>query len=163
MKQTLFCCASVLYNCTEDFETRQEQPSCHFTLSHGILLLLSCFNVICALLKYRGMAQWYAFVQYKPCLARKSASVMGQPCNNSPTGALILTGNLLLCVLKWKVNNQMLLSLYSYPVHKIILLSFGGIGGGGTIGSPIFCFVWETATYSTLHSSYSAAKKYCLG
>ena len=39
-------------------------------------------------------------LKYKPCLARKSASVMGQPCSNSPTGALILTGNLLLCVLK---------------------------------------------------------------
>ena len=39
----------------------------------------------------------------KPCLARKSASVIGQPCNSSPTGALILTGNLLLCVLKQQV------------------------------------------------------------
>ena len=37
---------------------------------------------------------------YPPCLAKKSASVMGQACNSSPTGALILTGNLLDCVLK---------------------------------------------------------------
>ena len=39
----------------------------------------------------------------KPCLVRKSASVIEQPCNSSPTGALILTGNLLLCVLKHRV------------------------------------------------------------
>lgn len=39
-----------------------------------------------------------------PCLVRKSASVMGQPCSNSPTGALMLTGNLLFCVLKWQAE-----------------------------------------------------------
>ena len=63
---------------------------------------------------YKGIDKWNLFIKYKPCLARKSASVMGQPCNNSPTGALILTGNLLLCVLKswWQLGQNKLLS---YP------------------------------------------------
>lgn len=37
---------------------------------------------------------------FLPCLARKSASLKGHTCSNSPTGALMLTGNLLFSVLK---------------------------------------------------------------
>lgn len=42
---------------------------------------------------------------------------MGQPCNNSPTGALILTGNLLVCVLKMTVASifVVLISLTNNP------------------------------------------------
>lgn len=39
-------------------------------------------------------------------MVKKSASVMGQPCNSSPTGALMLTGNLLDWVLKDNPKNH---------------------------------------------------------
>jgi len=41
---------------------------------------------------------------FLPCLARKSASLIGHPCSNSPTGALMLTGNLLFSVLKHEIH-----------------------------------------------------------
>lgn len=92
------------------------------TLKHDAANTWSCYLTCCSMYSLvlisvlrssehcysmlKGVDKWnlFSIIKYKPCLARKSASVMGQPCSNSPTGALILTGNLLLCVLKIDIN-----------------------------------------------------------